>query len=78
MGTFCCTVPSIYTEDAGAKVGAPMSGLSVREEDWESESPIEIFRTGQSAVAVVMTGVGVHKVLARVRCTRNFDVLHFL
>lgn len=78
VGTFCRTVPSIYTEDAGAKVGAPMSGLSVREEDWESEGSIEIFRTGQSAVAVAMTGVGVHKVLAPVRCTRNFDVLHVL
>ncbi|KAK1859559.1 hypothetical protein I4F81_002154 [Pyropia yezoensis] len=67
VGTFCRTVPAIYTEDAGAKVGAPVSGLSVGEEDWESEGSIEIFRTGQSAVAVVMTGVDVHKVLAPVR-----------
>jgi len=40
-------------------------------EDWDAEGPLETFQTGQSVVAVVVSGLGRCKVAAPVRCTRH-------
>lgn len=66
-------VPAIYAHDSGMAVPSSLPGAasSATEEDWDTEGPMEVFRTGQSAVAVVISGLGLGKVVAPVRCTRN-------
>lgn len=62
------------TEAAGLVSNDPASmerttkALTDEPEDWDAEGPMEVFRTGQSAVSVVVTGTGVCKVAAPVRC----------
>lgn len=72
-------VPAIYAHDSGAAVHSLVSGASASAagEDWDAEGPMEVFRTGQSAVAVVISGLGLGKVIAPVRCTRNVTSCSF-
>lgn len=48
----------------------PSSISTIPAENWASEGPVGNFRTGQSAVAVVLSGLGRFKFVALVRCTR--------
>lgn len=70
---FRSVVPAIYAHDSGAAFSSSLPGgsASVAGEDWDAEGPLEVFRTGQSAVAVVISGLGLAKVVVPVRCTRN-------
>lgn len=45
--------------------------------DWDAEGIIETFRTGQTAVAVVLSGTGMCKVPAPVRCSRKTSSCEF-
>eukprot|EP00168_Porphyra_purpurea_P018311 TRINITY_DN6746_c0_g1_i1.p1 TRINITY_DN6746_c0_g1~~TRINITY_DN6746_c0_g1_i1.p1 ORF type:complete len:207 (+),score=14.45 TRINITY_DN6746_c0_g1_i1:207-827(+) len=54
-------LPRLFGEDANQEVGAHAGAGSELggKLDWDAESVIEAFRTGQTAVAVVLSGMGV-------------------
>eukprot|EP00170_Pyropia_yezoensis_P002013 contig_8607_g2017 len=67
-------VPAFYTGEelvpGGEGAATIPVGGSVKE-DWDTEGPLETFKTGQTLVAVVVSGVGPHKVVAPVVCSRK-------
>lgn len=73
VSKFRWSVPRIYSRASeAAMVKRPAGGVAQEAgEDWDAEGPIEVFRTARSAVAVVVSGVGLCKVVAPVRCTRH-------
>lgn len=69
--TLCWWVSRIYFScSEPAMVKQPAGGVEQEAgEDWDGEGHIQMFRTGQNAVAVVVPGDGLCNVVAPVRCT---------
>lgn len=61
----------VVPDGDSAPSGPACSTVSSAAEEWDAEGPMEVFRSGQSAVSVVVTGLGRCKVAAPVRCTRS-------
>ena len=73
LDNFRRAVPVLFSGDEPLPAGSTLaaSGKAEAADDWDSEGPMETFRTGQSAVAVVISGAGLSKVPAPVRCARK-------
>jgi len=73
LDSFRRAVPVLFSGDEPLPAGSTLVASSKAEaaDDWDSEGPMETFRTGQSAVAVVISGKGLSKVPAPVRCARK-------
>jgi len=78
VSDFRAAVPGVFgnsdAADGDASAGA-VGGSGAG--DWDAEGPLEIFQTGQSVVAVVVSGLGPCKVVAPVRCTRHVTSCSF-
>lgn len=76
VSTFRARVPTNFaSESVRPSEYGTRSGAAV--EDWDAEVPMEVFRTGQSAVAVVVSGLGSCKLVCPVRCTRRVTSFSF-
>lgn len=64
-------VPSVFDGDDATGGADNAATTAYATEDWDAEGPVEVFRAGQSVVAVVMSGVGSHQVVAPVLCSRK-------
>eukprot|EP00168_Porphyra_purpurea_P017968 TRINITY_DN6472_c0_g1_i1.p1 TRINITY_DN6472_c0_g1~~TRINITY_DN6472_c0_g1_i1.p1 ORF type:complete len:436 (-),score=52.38 TRINITY_DN6472_c0_g1_i1:29-1336(-) len=73
LAVFRKEAPGLVSGDAALAPGATPASVRCAEgpDDWDAEGPVQVFRTGQSAVAVVVTGTGLCKVAAPVRCARR-------
>jgi len=71
LSTIRRIVPRLFGEESGDPRGIPTASGSGDSLDWDADGTIEAFRTGQTAVAVVLSGTGSAKVPAPVRCTRK-------
>lgn len=80
LGRFRAEVPGVFDNgdmivgDASAGKGA---GAGMGAEEWDAEGPLEIFHTGQRALASVLSGLGRYKVVAPVRYTRHVTSCSF-
>lgn len=78
LSTFRRVVPPLFGEAAGEGGGGAELGPDVNEKlDWDAEGTIQAFRTGQTAVAVVLSGTGSCKVPTPVRCARKTSTCQF-
>jgi len=73
LDSFRRAVPMLFSGEELLPAGSTRaaSGKAEAADDWDSEGPMETFRTGQSAVAVAISGTGLSKVPAPVRCARK-------
>eukprot|EP00170_Pyropia_yezoensis_P002059 contig_8762_g2063 len=71
------TIPRIFEDDDCPEGAAKASNDADIKPNWDAESIIETFRTGQTAAAVVLSGTGMCKVPAPVRCLRKTSSCEF-
>eukprot|EP00170_Pyropia_yezoensis_P000761 contig_3536_g763 len=67
LATFRTEAAGLVSGDHSSLARATQA-LTGDPDDWDAEGPMEVFRTGQTAVFVVVTGTGLCKVVAWVRC----------
>jgi len=78
LSTFRRVMPRLFGAD-GDQGGGETTAVTSSDgaEDWDSEGPIEAFRTGQTAVAVVLSGTASCRVPTPVRCARKTTSCEF-
>ncbi|OSX80730.1 hypothetical protein BU14_0033s0074 [Porphyra umbilicalis] len=78
LSTFRRLMPRQFGNDGAERGGEKTAATSSdRAEDWDAESPIKAFRTGQAAAAVVLSGTASCRVPAPVKCTRKTSSCEF-
>jgi len=78
LSTFRRVMPRLFGDDGAERGGEKTAATSSdRAEDWDAEGPIEAFRTGQTAGAVVLSGTASCRVPAPVKCTRKTSSCEF-
>lgn len=65
------TLPAIYSKQEPSAGSRAASCTTASADYWDSEGHVETFRTGKTIVAVVVSGLGLCKVVAPVRCSRK-------
>lgn len=77
LATVRRVVPGLFGDEYGAGAGNKKGDQVLKEADWDAEGILEAFRTGQTAVAVVLSDRGSCKVPAPVRCSRKTSTCEF-
>jgi len=79
LSTFRRVVPALFSAESADDVVALRVAATASDTklDWDADGPIESFRTGQTAVAVFLLGIGFYRVPTPMGCARKTSTCLF-